>query len=130
MRHVSIFIAAVVPLACAACGLFGPDTTTIQVQGQITAADNGSPIPDAQVQVSYERGCLSFSGVGCPSSLVIGVHTDTQGHYSLSFVHEGNCVERLFTLTAFQGVALEVIGFTDDPHIRCTEKLQTIDIQL
>ncbi len=39
--------------------------------------------------------------------------------------------DSLFHLVAnAQGFAEEFIGFTQDPHITCTEELQTIDIQL
>ena len=121
MRHVSILIAVVVPLACAACGgLFGP-STTIQVEGQVTAADTGSPIPDASVRLEHTPGCLSFSGP-CPSHTDSAVRTDTQGYYSLSIRHGSSCSGFRLIATA-PGFNSKTIGVT------CNEKL-TIDIQL
>ena len=121
MRHVSIFITAVVLLACAACGgLVGPDTPTIQVEGQVTAADNGSPIRFALVRARHRHGCF----IGCSWDNLTEVRTDTQGHYSLSFTH-GSCREGPFFLTVIAADAHDkTVGVT------CTEKLQTIDIQL
>ena len=120
MRHVSIFITAAVLLACAACGqLFGPDTTTIQVQGQVTAADDGSPIPFALVLARHRHGCF----IECSWERITEVQTDTQGNYSLSYSH-GSCGEGVFFLTVItQHSDFKTVGVT------CTEKLQTIDIQ-
>ena len=57
--------------------------------------------------------------------------TDAQGHFSLSYVKEGSCGDSLFHLVAnAQGFARSLILFTQDPHITCTEGLQTIDLQL
>ncbi len=125
MRHIPLCL--VVPLVLA-CGLVGPDDTTIRVQGTVTAADDGSPIAGASVRFVYHE---PTSFVTSTSRTVDRSTTDAQGHYSLSYVKEGFCGDSLFHLVAnAQGFAEEWIWFTQDPHITCTERLQTIDIQL
>ncbi len=98
---------------------------TIQVQGTVTAADDGSPIAGAVVQVS-KMGWTS-------GSVRDGVRTNDQGDYSLSFVEKGYCPEDLFTISAsadgFQSLSFSV--WRNDPNrVRCTDEPQTIDLQL
>ena len=124
MRHVPLCL--VVPFVLA-CGLVGPDDTTMRVQGTVTAAD-GSPIAGASVHFVYNEPTSILTSI---LYNVANSTTDAQGHYSLSYVKEGHCGDSLFYLAAnAQGFAEEWIGFTQDPHITCTEALQTIDIQL
>ena len=125
MRHVPLCL--VVPFVLA-CGLVGPDDTTMRVQGTVTAADDGSPIAGASVQFVYHEPTSILSSIFYNVAISA---TDAQGHYSLSYVKEGYCGDSLFHLVAnAQGFAEEWIWFTQDPHITCTEALQTIDIQL
>ena len=129
MRPATILVAILTLASLNACELFtGPKELTIQVQGQVTAADDGSPIAGASVQFVYHKPTSILSST---FRTVRRSTTDAQGHFSLSYVKEGFCGDSLFHLEAnAQGFAEEWIWFTEDPHITCTEELQTIDIQL
>ena len=126
MRRVSLCLAFPFVLAC---GLVGPDKTKFQVQGQITVADDGSPIPGASVQFKH---CVTESILSCNWQAVAPrATTDAQGHYAVSYVHSGYCGHILFGLVVnAPGFAERSIWSTDDPHIVCTEEIQTIDVQL
>lgn len=122
MRHVSLCLVAL--FICAACSILGP-VTTIQVQGTIAAADDGSPIAGASVEL---RLVVPTSIASWTSRSVGSSTTDAQGHYSLSYVKEGGC---LFVLSVnAQGFTGDGIGWLDDPDITCTDKVQTFDFQL
>ena len=126
MRRISLCLAFPFVLAC---GLVGPDDTTMRVLGTVTAADDGSPIAGASVRFVYHEQTSNF--LSWINSTADRSTTDAQGHYSLSYVKEGFCGDSLFHLVAnAQGFAEEWIWFTQDPHITCTERLQTIDLQL
>jgi hypothetical protein len=117
-----VFLCLITLFVCAACT---EPETTIQVQGTVAAADDGSPIAGAVVQVS-KMGLTS-------SGWLAGVRTNDQGDYSLSFVEKGYCPESLFTISAsadgFQSLVFSV--WRNDPtRVRCTDEPQTIDFQL
>jgi hypothetical protein len=116
----------------AGCGATEPEAITIQVQGTVTAAADGSPIPDAAVSVEHIWG-RDHGFYGSTS-------TDEQGQYSLSWVEKGFCPERLFEITASKigfhevgisqtAIALERVPSWAQP-VRCTEDIQTIDFRL
>ncbi len=94
--------------------------TTIQVQGTVTAADDGSPIAGASVQVSKFL-----------SDQTTQVQTNNQGDYSLSFLDTGCSPERglFFIWASADGFQLLFLG-AGKTSVRCTEELQTIDFQL
>lgn len=135
MRGIALFTAAVV--GCAAPTEPERDIEVqIRVEGTVTAADDGSVIEGARVQVLgpyfLPTGSLThvtFQQVTVPRA---GASSDTAGHYSLSFVQSGFCNEHLFGIEAgaagFHGVHFEGVG--GPGHIRCTDELQTIDLQL
>ena len=109
----------------AACGLTGPDDTTIRVEGAVTSAADGSPTAQATVTAGLrgftERETLAESS------------TDDLGRYALSFVKTGHCVEGRFFMKASKSGFLPsyVIKSPDSvDHIRCTEDVQTINFQL
>ncbi len=121
MHRVSLCLVTL--FVCAACST--EPETTIQVQGTVTAADDGSPIVGASVQVLV----AGFTS----GELRTRVQTNNQGDYSLSFIDTGFCPERLFSILAsadgFQSVAFS--GFQNDPNrVRCANEPQTIDFQL
>ena len=117
MNRVSLCLVAL--FVCAACEF----ETTIQVQGTVATADDGSPIAGASVRVSE----VPFGG---PITKRTQVQTNNQGDYSLSFIEMGlgGCVERDFFITAsaqgFQSVQFS--GLLKGPggtFIRCTDEL-------
>ena len=115
MRRVSVCLVTL--FVCAACSVVEPETT-IQVQGTVTAADDGSPIAGATVQVSKFL-----------SDQTTQVQTNNQGDYSLSFT--GCSPESLlFILASADGFRYLFLGSYQDTGVRCTEELQTIDFQL
>ena len=125
MNRVSLCLVAL--FVCAACSILEPETT-IQVQGTVTAADDGSPIAGASVQVSE----VPFGG---PVTKHTQVQTNNQGDYSLSFIKTGACDEgKFFIAASAQGFQLGEFGGLlvgpDDLRVRCTDELQTIDFQL
>ena len=122
MHRVSLCLVTL--FVCAACTT--EPETTIQVQGTVTAADDGSPIAGATV-----RAGVSFISDGARAR----VQTNNQGDYSLSFIEMGYCPEGLFNISAsaqgFQSVGW--VGLRvgpDEPRVRCTDEPQTIDFQL
>jgi len=125
VRRVALLVAVL-----AGCGLTEPATTGevhVQVQGTVTAAVDGAPITRAKVaasKMSWESG-----------SLLDATYSDTQGHYSLSFVVTGPCLETLFTIMAsceeYQALRyVNLFADAETPYIRCTDEIQTIDFQL
>ena len=123
MHRVSLCLVTL--FVCAAC-ITEPETT-IQVQGTVTAADDGSPIAGASVQVSE---------ISLTSGRVLArVETNNQGDYSLSFIETGVCNESLLIIFAsaqdFHLVAILGVGVAPDAtRVRCTDEPQTIDFQL
>jgi hypothetical protein len=95
------------------------------VQGTVTAADDGSPIAGASVE--FMR-CEPVSYTHCAFRAVARTTTDVHGHYSLSFALR--CWGITSLLITHPDFFIENIGSLDDPHVTCTEELQTIDIQL
>ena len=124
MRHAFVLLATLTLASLNACGLFTGPELTIRVQGTVTAADDGSPIAGARVKV---RGTCLFS---CDPPTFGLTRTDESGSYSLSFDREGRCNDATFVLE-FRAEGFRFRGFFhSDPHITCTEELQTIDVQL
>ena len=127
MRRVSVLLATLTLASLQACGKVGimePDVT-IQVQGTVTAADDGSPIAGVPV--------LVFTGLTSPSPVHALGTTDASGFYSLSFETEGGCHEDEFNITVagleflvFSGIFL----WSGNSGIRCTDEVQTLDFQL
>ena len=106
-----------------ACGPeFGPNHFTIGAQGTVTAADDGSPVAGAVLEVKYLlcfRDCTTLARDT----------TDASGNYSLSFVVDP-CLA-LLTVVTHPGFLVESVGGVfDSRQIDCTEELQIIDIQL
>ena len=126
MRHTTILVAV---LAFNDCPSFtGPEEEErrIQVQGTVIAADDGSLIAGASVQVSEGPFGYLISDVFL---------TNNQGDYSLSFIKTGACDEgKFFIAASAQGFQLGEFGGLlvgpDDLRVRCTDELQTIDFQL
>ena len=119
MRHAFILLATLTLTSLQACGgrlsIMGPDVT-IQLEGTVTAADDGSPIRGARVRVDPRF---------IPSRGVAETRTDASGRYTLSFEQEG-CND-LFPLS------LDVTAnlfFSSSVGIRCQNRGQTFDFQL
>ncbi len=115
----------VVPLVLA-CGLVGPDDMTIQVQGQVTAADDGSPIPDASVGVF-----LGWSFETPPDRPWAAVKTDASGRYSLSLETEGKgCGKGALNISVTAKRFQHLFLWFGTSDLRCTDEPQTLDFQL
>ncbi len=122
MRHIPLCL--FVPFVLA-CGLLGPGEPTIQVQGTVTAADDGTPIIGALVRMFAFKG-FSFA-VGLAT-------TDRSGRYALSLSTEGiGCREDQLRITISVGFIeeeFESLDFRGNSGVRCTDKPQTLDFQL
>ncbi len=124
MRHATILVAI---LTLTACELVTRPELTIQLQGTVTATDDGSPIAGASVEL---RLVVPTSIASWTSRSVGSSTTDAQGHYSLSYVKEGRCPLFVLLVNA-QGFTGDSVGWLfDDPDITCTDKVQTFDFQL
>ena len=126
MRRAIVLLATLTLTSLNACELFMGPELTIQVQGTVTAAADGSPIAGARVKV---RGSCLFD---CDPPLFAFTTTDDSGSYSLSFDRrEAMCSDATFVLE-FRAEGFSFRGFygVGGPHITCTEELQTIDVQL
>lgn len=125
MHRISLCLVAL--FICAACSILEPETT-IQVQGQVTATEDGSPIAGASVELRY---CEPTSILSCSSRHLALSITDARGHYSLSYVKEGGCGDLFSLVVNAQGFTGDHVGWLlDDPDITCTDKVQTFDFQL
>ena len=123
MRHIPICL--VVPFVLA-CGLFGPSGPFIQLEGTVTALDDGSPIIGARVRVWEAKGFFDIRDWGFAT-------TGTAGRYALSFSTEGiGCREDefLITISANNGKFWLLAREAGNSGIRCTDELQTLDFQL
>ena len=121
MRRIALFVAVL-----AGCGVTEPETEiTIQVQGSVTAAAEGTAISGAMVE-AWKRSLTS-------PSLLDTALSDIQGRYSLSFVETGYCHASLFVIRATCG-GFHTLTFAEVVHdtiyIRCTHEVQTIDFEL
>ena len=109
-----------------ACGLVGPGEPTIQFQGTVTAADDGSPIPDAGVGVF-----LGWSVETPPDRPSASVKTDASGRYSLSLETEGvGCRESSLNISVTAGGFQNLLLWFGTSDLRCADEVQTLDFQL
>jgi len=119
MRRVSVCLVTL--FVCAACRSTVEPEITIQVQGTVTAADDGSPIAGAIVQVGK---LLSDQATQVP--------TNNQGDYSLSFTgcSPSSVLSIVASAVGFHSVVFSSSSQDDAISVRCTEEPQTIDFQL
>ena len=96
-------------------------TIRVQVQGTITAADDGSPIAGAVLELS--------SVAALQLDLLARDTTDASGDYSLSFVVARHCPAWRM-VASHPGFVEQYFSFLARQNINCTEEPQTIDIQL
>ena len=118
MRHTIVLLAILTLTSLQAfgrIGIMGPDVT-MQLQGTVTAADDGSPIAGARVRV--DPAFIARRAVA-------ETRTNHSGRYSLSFEEEG--CNHLF-LKPLDVSANLFVGISRG--IRCTNELQTLDFQL
>jgi hypothetical protein len=109
---------------CELTGLTTPSEVNIHLQGTVTAAVGGAPIMRAKVE-ALKMKLLS-------DSLAAASYSNTQGHFSISFIQMGSCAESLLKLTATaEGYQTsEYTKKTGTRFIRCTDEVQTINFQL
>ncbi len=124
MRHIPLCL--VVPFVLA-CGLVGPGEPTIRVEGTVTSADNGSPIDSVRILVHFTE-VFSEPSLRFTKTNVASATTDATGRYTLSFGTEGGC--KAYTLTASATIHFASQSRKGAAGIRCTDEVQTVDIQL
>ncbi len=114
----------VVPFVLA-CGT-GPSELTIRLQGTVTAADDGSPIPDASVGVF-----LGWSFATPPDRPSASVRTDASGRYLLALETEGKrCWDDALNISVTAKRFQHLFLWFGTSDLRCTDELQTLDFQL
>ena len=117
MRRAIVLLAILTltsPQACGRVSIMGPDVT-MQLQGTVTAADDGSPIASARLRV--DPAFIARRGVA-------ETRTDASGRYSLSFEQE-DCNTLFLSLDVSANLFIgSSVGF------RCTNRLQTQNFQL
>ena len=102
----------------AAAGLVGlllKPPPPVRLEGKVTAADDGSPIPGISIVVWQS---------GVP---VADTRSDASGRYSLSFETEGVGCEN-YHVNVFANPLFFPILFRPGPG--CTDRVQTMDFQL
>ncbi len=104
-----------------ACGSTEPSEPTIQLEGTITAADDGSPVAGATISVGFSTGFLS-------TTTIASDHTDASGRYALSFETRGVGCKDYFVFVVANPLFLSNLSF--DSGLRCTDMVQTLDFQL
>ena len=123
MRHIPLCL--VVPFVLA-CGIVEPDSFTIRVEGTVTAADDGSPIPDASVGVF-----LGWSFATPPDRPSAAVRTDASGRYALSLETEGKgCWDDALNVSVTAKRFQRLLLWFGTSDLRYTDELQTLDFQL
>ena len=126
MRRIPLCLVVPFVLACGS-GPFEvePDQVTIRVQGTVRAADNGTPVAGAEVEMWQPCG----EG-GCPRFFAV-VFTDTSGFYSFSVtVQESTCEDREFGISASAEGFLP-LSLDGNTGIRCTDdSVQTMHFRL
>ncbi len=122
MRRAIVLLATLTLTSLNACELFTGPEPTIQLQGTVTAADDGSPIAGAEVKVT--GGCI-FS---CTPPTYARTTTDDSGRYALSFGTEGGC--KAYILTASDLIRFVSQFREGAAGVRCTDEVQTFDFQL
>ena len=133
MRRVSVCLVALFVLACRTTTepqfTRAPISLTIRVEGTVTAADDWSPVVGAVAEV------FEIVSHQDDRSLAMDL-TDTSGRYWLSFVwthcpeiSASRAVGTVFFIT-HPDFFSAIRGVLANPHITCTEELQTIDVRL
>ena len=118
MRHIPLCLLVPFVLACEQ-DVGPPFEPTIQLEGTVTAATDGSPMAGAGISVGYFTDGLS-------STTVAGGLTDATGHYALSFETKGiGCQE--YNVLVSASLFLPILSFD---ALRCTNRVQTLDFQL
>ena len=109
-------VLALIALSAAGCDVTGLKSTTIRVQGTVTAAATGQPVAGAQMRL-YP----SFISEAVATST-----TDAQGRYALTG-SVSNCIEGDFALR----VGVTASGFdSDGMNALCHTDLQQINFSL
>ncbi len=96
------------------------EQTELLINGTVTKAEDGSPLPGALVELR-KKGWYT-------SELLTSDLTDSKGQYTISYIEEGYCPESLLFLRASKyGYQYSDSGST---RLRCINRLQTINFQL
>jgi 5-hydroxyisourate hydrolase-like protein (transthyretin family) len=112
-------------LAVLACDPTDERTTLLHIEGTVTDARTGEPIPQAEVTLHLMHWSTS--------DLLTGTRTDAHGRYSLTRLEHGFCPEALYNIAATAPAHIMVAYTTmqpDAPYVRCTSDPQTIDFAL
>ena len=120
MRYIPLSLVVPFVLACGQ-NVGPPFEPTIQLEGTVTAADDGSPIAGANISVGFSTGFLSTTSIASDQ-------TDASGRYALSFETKGVGCKDYFVFVVANPLFLTNLSF--DSGLRCTDKVQTLDFQL
>lgn len=115
-------MAVLVTLLLQGCSLFGDsgDKTRIHITGQVRNAQDQTAIENASVE--FGKGGFFEEG-----TIARQTTTDQQGIYIIDYTEDGYCGSSLFYIRASAEGFYQRINNSD---IQCTEKLQTIDLEL
>jgi hypothetical protein len=132
MKNAFIFISALILFI--SCNVFSPEerNVTLKIQGLVSDAINGSPVSNIEVEL-YKNWSPSLHDDYDKGEVLDSDITGEDGFYYLECKLYGDCLERYLTLDVIDSERdydWDTISSTDEPHVRCIEGIQVINIQL
>lgn len=98
------------------------DPIVLQISGVIRDGGNGASIADGVIEL--------METVGSASRVLSGTRSDHSGRYFITHTL-GDCIENSLYLNILaEGYLPQQVLSKHDPHIRCTDDIQRIDIEL
>lgn len=94
---------------------------TLIIKGVIKDANNGSPVVGAAVDL--------METVGSAARVLAETQSDSDGRYIIRFTLSDCCEKLLFLNIYADGYFPQQVLPNHDPHIKCTEEVQTINVR-
>ncbi|MGB6680630.1 MAG: carboxypeptidase-like regulatory domain-containing protein [Candidatus Bathyarchaeia archaeon] len=93
---------------------------TLTIKGMIKDANNSSQVVGAAVDL--------METVGSAARVLAETRSDSEGRYTIKFTLSDCCEKTLFLNIYADGYLPQQILPDNDPHIKCTQNVQTINV--
>jgi hypothetical protein len=132
MKRAYILVSALVMFI--SCSIVGPEKNSLilKIQGIVTDGINGSPVSNVEVRL-YKKYSPSIYDEYEKDEMLDSDITAENGFYYLEYKLYGECLEKYLDLWVIDSTHFydwHTVGYWHEPHVRCTEEIQVIDIQL
>lgn len=117
-------IVLLLSLAVTGCGIAGPNSVTLHVQGTVTEASTGQPVAGATVHLFAPT--IIF---GTTDGDIANTTTDVQGRYTLSTSVKSPCLGNGFGY-AVSASTTNPAEQADGKTVSCSDTPQTLDLSL